>query len=107
MVALPLRWMMDAGGINDTRNEGDSIIKNPIGAFIGGNLSGIIDASAITRISTAGGYSREPSAGQGAWKPDPRILHGYKEKKAKARKWAKRLKVIKLLLHKIKEKLKE
>ncbi len=127
MVGLPLYWLMDCGGIYDTRNNsnggGDSIIKNPVGAFITGSIGApskvrinynIIGAPAGTRISTAGGYSREPSAEQGAWEADPKLRSGWKEreakekkKKAKAIKWAKRRKAIKELLHKIKEKLKE
>ncbi len=114
---LPLHWM-SGGGIYDIRNNlnggGDSLAKNPIGSFITGGFGEVIDAPTGTRISTAGGYSREPSAGQRGWKADPRLLRGYEEreakekkKKARARKWAKIRKAIKLLLHKIKEKLKE
>ena len=90
------------------------------GAWIGGNLEarsapyagGIYDSPAGVRISTISSprYSSPTSEAvrllaKESWMKD--FETEKIKKKLKADKWAKRLKVIKALLHKIKEKLKE
>ena len=97
---IPLKWIMRIGGIYDTRT----------GATVA--------APSTTRISTVDGPIEVPRARSyeniPRWKADLRLISGWEEKKAKKKKneakaikWEKRRKVIKELLHKIKEKLKE
>lgn len=79
-------------------------------AWITGEVGGVMDTRAGTRISTYDGDVEIPKG-----RADPDLLV-YDEdvvklrsevRKKKARKWEKRRKAIKSLLHKIKEKLKE
>ena len=93
-----MAWMTgNLGGLYDKRFESKCMPAR----------GGVIDAPASVRISSVGGGISTP---QRRLLRDPWMEEFEAEKikkKQRADKWAKRLKAIKAILHKIKEKLKE